>query len=74
VGKLPVQKRFDLTKRTDPSWKTALSYEQSETDQMKIAGSFENHAIRANLRRIPESDFQLMSRGFHWINEYPFNR
>jgi hypothetical protein len=67
-------KRFELSKRTDPSWKSALRYEQTGTDQMRIEGSFENQAIRASLRRQPESDFTLISRGFHWINEYPFNR
>lgn len=26
------------------------------------------------LKRIPEASFVLPNRGFHWINEYPFNR
>lgn len=29
-------------------------------------------AIR--LRKIDPSKFPLLNRGFHWINEYPFNR
>ncbi len=30
--------------------------------------------IHAELRRFDESKFLLLSRGFHWINEAPFNR
>jgi hypothetical protein len=30
--------------------------------------------IRAQLRRVPQTDFLLINRGFHWINEFPFNR
>jgi hypothetical protein len=33
-----------------------------------------NGKIKARLRRAESSDFLLISRGFHWINEYPFNR
>ena len=30
--------------------------------------------IRAKLRRFDEAQFPLLNRGFHWINEAPFNR
>jgi hypothetical protein len=29
--------------------------------------------IHAKLHHIPEPKFLLNTRGFHWINEYPFN-
>ncbi len=31
-------------------------------------------AIQTKLRRIDDKSFLLTSRGFHWINEYPFKR
>ena len=30
--------------------------------------------LAARLKRIDDSKFLLKSRGFHWINEFPFNR
>ena len=30
--------------------------------------------IYVRLKRFDEKNFRLMSRGFHWINEYPYNR
>ena len=30
--------------------------------------------VRVRLRKIDTSWFRLISRGFHWISEFPFNR
>jgi hypothetical protein len=30
--------------------------------------------IRARLRRVDESALLLLNQGFHWVNEFPFNR
>jgi hypothetical protein len=30
--------------------------------------------IHAKLRRQPDDKFLLINRGFHWVNEVPFNR
>lgn len=68
------RKTLDLGKRDDPNWKAGLTYEQPEPEALVLAGQFDGEQIRARLRRIGESRFLLMSRGFHWINEYPFSR
>ena len=39
-----------------------------------LEGTYESRSIRAKLRRADGKEFLLMSREFHWINEYPFNR
>ena len=31
-------------------------------------------AIIATLKRAPEKPYELMNRGFHWIQELPYNR
>lgn len=53
---------------------TVFSYRQPEPKVLTLEGTLEGKAIRARLRRIDESEFLLVSRGFHWINERPFNR
>jgi uncharacterized membrane protein YphA (DoxX/SURF4 family) len=37
-------------------------------------GKIEKAQVRVVLRHIPEEGFLLKSRGFHWINEMPYNR
>jgi hypothetical protein len=31
-------------------------------------------AISASLKRAPEKRYELMNRGFHWVQELPYNR
>jgi hypothetical protein len=53
---------------------TVFSYRQPKPGILTLEGTLEGKEIRARLRRIDESEFLLISRGFHWINELPFNR
>lgn len=54
-------KSLTLTKRTDPKFKAVFNYRH---DAKMVAA----------LHKAPEREFLLNSRGFHWINETPFNR
>jgi len=65
---------LDLGKRDDPNWKAALAYEQPAQTALTLSGEFDSRQIRVKLHRTDESRFLLQTRGFHWINEYPFNR
>ena len=67
-------KRLKLTKRDDPERKSSLSYRELGPRLLTLEGSFEGHRLQARLRRVDKPEFRLVSRGFHWINEYPFNR
>jgi uncharacterized membrane protein YphA (DoxX/SURF4 family) len=63
-----------MTKRDDPDWKATLAYRRAGPRLLRLAGTFEGHQVRALLHRVDETEFLLVSRGFHWINEAPFNR
>lgn len=39
-----------------------------------ISGVVKNDSTRITLKRFDENKFLLMSRGFHWVNEVPYNR
>ena len=67
-------KRMALSKRTDPNWKASLAYSAPDRDSLILDGRIDGHAIHAALRRGETKGFLLTSRGFHWINEFPFNR
>ena len=62
-----------LTRIDDPKWKSSLSYTQTGPGLVAMEGTFDGRKVRATLRRVDKSDFLLLSRGFHWINEYPLN-
>jgi hypothetical protein len=68
------QKRIEIGNFDDPTWKANFSYEQPEPEFLALAGTIGDKAVRARLRRIEMPQFLLTNRGFHWINEVPFNR
>lgn len=70
----PDKKTLDIGSRDDPAWKASFSYEQPEPQLLTLAGTLGDKTIRARLRRIETPQFLLTNRGFHWINEFPFNR
>jgi hypothetical protein len=68
------QKLLVLSKFDDKAWKSELAYSEPEPGVLVLEGTFEQEKIRARLRRVDTESFRLTNRGFHWINEYPFNR
>jgi hypothetical protein len=62
--------------------KDVLSYQEPEPGVIVIDGDLETfesrkpvkHHVRARLRHVPDEKFLLLSRGFHWINEVPYNQ
>jgi hypothetical protein len=63
-----------LTKAADANWKAPFSYEQPAADQLILAGDLDGHKMRARLKLVDHEKFLLVSRGFHWVQERPFNR
>ena len=63
-----------LTKRGDRNWKTTLVYRQPRPDVLFVEGPFDGHEVRARLRLTEPPELLLVTRGFRWINERPFNR
>ena len=67
-------KTLSLGKRDDPDWKADFTFDESEPGSITLEGELEGHRTYAKLIRVDESKFLLKSRGFHWVQEYPFNR
>jgi uncharacterized membrane protein YphA (DoxX/SURF4 family) len=51
-----------------------LNYTQPGPDQLTLDGSLDGHKIHLDLRLADRNQFLLVSRGFHWVQENPFNR
>ena len=50
-----------------------LSYRETGPGRLEIEGTFNGRKVHARLHREEDSKYLLISRGFHWINEYPLN-
>lgn len=67
------KRRMTFTKWRDAKWKAAFTYRKPAPGVLEVEGTMDGQKIRARLRRMDESRFMLVSRGFHWVNEYPIN-
>jgi uncharacterized membrane protein YphA (DoxX/SURF4 family) len=51
-----------------------LAYTRESEKSLRVTGEIAGTRIEAICERRDPQDFLLMNRGFHWINEFPFNR
>jgi hypothetical protein len=58
--------------RSSPKFTLACS--RPDADHLMMQGTLGSDALVVRMRRIDTSKFPLLSRGFHWITEFPFNR
>jgi uncharacterized membrane protein YphA (DoxX/SURF4 family) len=70
----PKKKILSLAKRTDPKWKSELAFAKPAEDAMVLDGQFDGKPLHVKLHRVDEKTMLLNGRGFHWVNEVPFNR
>jgi uncharacterized membrane protein YphA (DoxX/SURF4 family) len=73
---------LDETKHTlklvqigDPNWKADFTYQTPQTNLLTLTGQMNGRRVDMRLHQTETGkSFLLTSRGFHWINEYPFNQ
>jgi hypothetical protein len=65
---------LSLGKPNDSEWKALFSFRELDAGVMTLEGEMDGHKMSAKLTRFDDSTFLLTSRGFHWIQEFPFNR
>ena len=69
--------RYDLNLDPDAGklfLDSEFTYSTPEPETLRLDGSHYGRALSVTMRRVDESEFRLINRGFHWINEAPFNR
>jgi hypothetical protein len=54
--------------------KGVFTYSRPDAEHVTMTGTLGGVPLVVNLRRKDPSEFLLVNRGFHWINELPFNR
>ena len=66
----PATKSFGLAVPGEPSQKTAdFTYEDPDPDHMLLNGTFKGRHMNLTLRRMDLSQFLLLNRGLHIINQ-----
>ncbi len=70
----PQKKAFSMTKPDDFNWIAEFTYEKPQPDILILTGKIGGHPVDATLHKEDESKFLLRSRGFHWIQDFSFNR
>jgi len=74
------QTKYDESKHTIALTSAKLqqkgdfTYSQPDARRLILRGNLDGNPMVAEFHRFDASQFPLTSRGFHWINEDPFNR
>lgn len=63
-----------LGRYNDSKWSANFSVTQSDASRAVLDGELDGRHISIKAHRVDEPKFPLLSRGFHWIAEFPFNR
>jgi len=65
---------IDLSKGGDKNWKANFRFQRPLQDQLSLDGDMDGHKIHMQLQLFDRNKFLLVNRGFHWVQEFPFNR
>jgi hypothetical protein len=68
------KKTVTLSKGTDKSYQSVLTYSSPDMEHVLLQGDLGTNTISIQMRKVDTSKFLLINRGYHWINEMPFNK
>ncbi|AXY76528.1 hypothetical protein D3H65_22125 [Paraflavitalea soli] len=58
----------------DTAHKAAFTYTWPEKDLLEMKGRWKSDSLVIRMQQFDLNKFKLVSRGYNWINEYPYNR
>jgi len=67
-------KTLALTKDGDKDWKANFTFQRPAPEQLILDGNMDSHKVHMQLQLFDRGTLLLVSRGFHWVQENPFNR
>ena len=70
----PAKKTLVLTKGSDKNWKATFTFQRPTPNRLTLDGEMDGRKTQMQLQLVDRTKFLLLSRGFHWIQEYPLNR
>ncbi len=70
----PEEKSLTLGRTDQAEVPLILDYDLAEDGTLVLEGPYGDRPLRVVLAKVDESRYLLLNRGFHWINEQPFNK
>jgi hypothetical protein len=67
-------KSLKLTRNNGKNAQSNLTFQQPAPGQLVLNGMLDGHKVHMQLEVMDRNQFLLVNRGFHWVQEYPFNR
>ena len=67
-------KSLKLTRQANAAAVGTFALQQPSPDRMVLDGALDGKKMRLELELFPRERLLLVSRGFNWVQEYPFNR
>ena len=67
-------KSIVLTRAGNDRWSSTFSFDRPSPDRLTLDGEMDGKKVRMRLELQPRENFLLVTRGFNWIQEFPFNR
>jgi hypothetical protein len=67
-------KTITLSRPTDAHWSSRFRFERADAEHLVLDGEFDGRRIHMDTQLFDRQRFLLVNRGFHWIQELPFNR
>jgi hypothetical protein len=67
-------KKIEMFSYQDTTKKSSFVYSFPQKDLLLLAGKLNDDSVWIQMKKFELNNFRLINRGFHWINEYPFNR
>jgi hypothetical protein len=55
-----------------PELRGRFTFIRPAPDQLRLAGDVDGREVAVSLERVDLNSFTLRSRGFHWLQEYPY--
>jgi hypothetical protein len=69
----PADKSIALTRSDNKESIARLTFQRPAADRLVLDGKLNGHETHMELSLFERDRFLLVNRGFHWVQEYPFN-
>jgi len=69
-----LKKTLTMTSNSDSTNKSNFSFFYPDSLHLVFAGTMQRDSVYIVMRKFDLRNSRLIGRGFHWINEYPYNR
>ena len=68
-----LRKTISVFGYADTTQKSLLHFNLPDSNYLVLNGKFKKDSIVVTMKKVDLNKFPLVSRGFHWVNEYPMN-